>query len=159
MLHIFSLLMMAAPEAQAEEVNAAGNFGIGVQAGSPLTFTGKYYMSEGTGVGFHVGGFIGYAHARVQFEKEFVEFADWDFARFPMYWCIGGNFDGYFASRWFWPGVQGGVGVELQFHDFPLQVFVETTPAIKIPMGAFDSGYIWGAWLDWYGGAGVRYYF
>lgn len=158
MVNLLALLMLAnAPTAEASDIGTDKKFGIGAHLGSSATITGKYYLSEKNGLAFHVGTWYFWSiHARVQFESEFVEFADWDFGRLDMYWNAGVSFNQGFFYAGTDIGVGGGVGVELQFHNFPLQVFIEADLHIQ-PTG-FIPGFGY-SWYSYYAGPGARWYF
>ena len=128
-LVLLSSLAVAAPRT---EVGAGKNFGIGVEVGTYYSFTGKYFFSDNSGVAFSVGGNpagFGHTDGRVQYEGRVVEFADWAFADFGLYWNVG------IASR-IWLdssiassvqlGPTAGAGVELRFKDVPAAVYAET---------------------------------
>ena len=128
-LVLLSSLAVAGPRT---EVGAEKNFGIGVEVGMYYSFTGKYFFGDNSGVAFAVGGNptgFGYTEGRVQYEGRVVEFADWAFADFGLYWNAG------IASR-IWLdssisssvqlGPTGGVGAELRFKEVPAAVYAET---------------------------------
>lgn len=113
---------------QASEIGTTKKFGIGVASGPmAISATGKYYFNDRAGLSFYAGTSGLYHGARVNFESEIVEFADWDWATFGMYWDAGVDLGLY--SWWGYAGanvgVGGGVGVELQFAEVPAQVFVD----------------------------------
>ncbi len=150
-LLLLSTLATAAPS----EVGTDKKFGLGVQLGAPMTFTGKYWLDDQGGPAFHVGTYFVYHEARVQFERQFVQFGDWDFGDVGMYWHAG------VATRyWTVPnyvnelslGPSGGVAGELRFKPVPAAVFVEAGTAI----------YVLGHDYSWYSinyAAGGRWYF
>jgi len=153
-----SLLLMSglAIAGGTTEVGHGKNFGLGVQAGSPSTFTGKFWLDEQGGVAFHAGTWFGYYfEGRVQYERQFVQFGDWDFGDLGMYWHAG------VATR-YWTvvgvaadlsvGPSGGVAAELRFKDVPAAVFVEVGTQVLV-LGN-DNG-----WLGYNSGAGGRWYF
>lgn len=51
---IFSALLLSAPQAQASGPMGR-NFGFGAALGNPLSFTGKYHLSENDAIDFHIG--------------------------------------------------------------------------------------------------------
>ena len=156
MLATLVLLLCLSANAETPEVGHGKNFGIGVQLGAPITFTGKYWMNEQGGVAFHAGTSFGlYYEGRVQYERQFVQFGDWDFADLGMYWHAG------VASR-FWTiptisnefslGPSGGVAGEMRFKSVPAAVFLEVGTAIYV----LGHNYSW--WSYSYA-AGGRWYF
>ncbi len=153
-----SLVLLSALTAAAEttEVGHGKNFGIGVQLGSPLTVTGKYWLNESGGIVFHAGTWFGtFYEGRLQYESQFVQFGDWDFGDVGMYWHAG------LATRyWVIPtitnelslGPSGGVGGELRFKPVPAAVFVEVGAAVYV-LGHTYS------WWDYSYALGGRWYF
>lgn len=133
---MLTALVLASSFANATEVATAKKLGIGVASGPfYISATGKYYLSKKSGISAYLGtSFASYNGLRVNFESEFVEFADWDFGRLDMYWDAGLD-----VGVWMSPfayadgshdvagqlGIGGGVGVELQFHKYPASVFVD----------------------------------
>jgi hypothetical protein len=129
-LLLLSSLAIAGPRT---EVGAGKNFGLGVELGWINALTGKYFLSDNTGVAFHVGGSAtgigGYTDARVQFEMRVLELFDWKFADFGGYWNAGVATRYWLLSSVSEPlqiGATGGVGVELRFKDAPAAVYGET---------------------------------
>ena len=125
--------------AHATEVANDKKVGIGAMIGIPaVAFTPKFYFSDTVGLALHAGIYWWGAHFRAQLEFEIAELADWDFARFAMYIDAGTGTDVNFWGPWVSdsavvyvrPEVHSGVGVELQFHDQPASVFIETNLAI-----------------------------
>ncbi len=152
------LLLTTLSTAQATEVGNGKNFGIGAGVGLPFTFTGKAWFSDQHALAFHVGmRFNAYLGGRVQYEGRVVEFADWPFADFGLYWDAG-----VFTRSWiFWAGSNnlqlgptGGVGVELRFKDVPAAVYVESDLQMNVMGHDGDLG-----WMSFEGGAGGRWYF
>jgi hypothetical protein len=150
------LLSALTASAKTTEVGTDKKFGLGVQLGSPITLTGKYWLDDQGGVAFHVGTWFGfYNEARVQYERQFVQFGDWDFGDLGMYWHAGvasrlwtvTGYDGDFSL-----GPSGGVAGELRFKDVPAAVFVEVGSAIYV-LGHEYS------WWDYSYAAGGRWYF
>jgi hypothetical protein len=151
-----ALLLLATATAAPPEVAHGKDFGIGFQLGSPVTFTGKYWFDEKGGLAFHVGTwFVTFYEGRVQYERQFVQFGDWDFGDVGMYWHAG------LASRyWTVPGVahefslgpSGGVAGEVRFKPVPAAAFLEIGTAIY----ALGHDYSW--WSYSYA-AGGRWYF
>lgn len=159
-------LMLLTALAGATEVAHEKRVGIGAHVGYPTAFTMKFYISQKGGFTFHVGVVPGYwygagryflhLHSRLQYQHEIVEFADWEFARFDMYFSVDAALnvvpDDPVVLR---PGVGAGVGVELQFHEVPASVYVETIPMV-FPIDFGNTPYFP---VTVYGGAGGRWYF
>jgi hypothetical protein len=125
---LLTALLLASNFAHATEVARGKQFGIGPSATGDtiISVTGKYWFNEKMGLSFHAGTSGAYHGARGSIEGEFVEFGDWPFARFAMYWAAGID-AGVNTAFTLAPevGVGGGVGVTLQFHDVPAEVFVD----------------------------------
>ncbi|MES2641586.1 MAG: hypothetical protein V4850_18995 [Myxococcota bacterium] len=148
---------------EASDVATTKKFGIGVASGPfAISATGKFYLSEKSGIAAYLGSSGIYHGARVNFESEFVEFGDWDFGRLDMYWDAGVDVGlwTYFGYTGAQIGVGGGVGIELQFNKVPASVFVD------VGLGVYPlnlcSGY--GAYAGFClisprGAAGGRWYF
>jgi hypothetical protein len=156
MLTSLALFSVLTASAATTEVGHGKNFGIGVQMGSPVTVTGKYWMDDQGGVAFHAGTWFGfYNEGRVQYERQFVQFGDWDFADLGMYWHAG-----VFARLWtltgyeslFSLGPSGGVAGEMRFKEVPAAVFLEAGSAVMV-LGHDHS------WLSLNYAAGGRWYF
>lgn len=120
--------------AHATDVATSKRIGIGAATGPAyLTATGKYYLNDKMGISAYLGTSFVFHMLRANFEMEFVELADWDFARFDMYWDAGldlglHTYYGYVGGQL---GIGGGVGVELQFHELPASVFVDGGLAVN----------------------------
>jgi hypothetical protein len=149
--------------AQASDVGTSKRIGVGVATGPGiLDATGKYYLNDKMGISAYLGTSFSYHMLRGNFEMEFVELADWDFARMDMYWDAGidlglhtayGFVDGQF-------GLGGGVGVELQFHEVPAHVFVDVGLGVN-PLNFCDIYEAPGGFclIAPRGAAGGRWYF
>lgn len=112
----------------ASDIGESKKFGIGVASGPmAISATGKFYLNQKSGISAYLGTSGTYHGLRANFESEFVEFAEWSFARLDMYWDAG--LDAGLFSWWGYTGAQlgvgGGVGVELQFSKVPAHVFVD----------------------------------
>jgi hypothetical protein len=152
-----SLLLLATTAlAEPPEIAHGKDFGIGLQLGSPITFTGKYWFDDKGGLAFHVGTwFAMYYEGRVQYERQFVQFGDWDFGDLGMY------FHGGVATRyWTVPGVahefsmgpSAGAAGELRFKPVPAAVFVEMGTAVYVVGHDYS-------WVSINYAAGGRWYF
>jgi hypothetical protein len=152
--------------AHATEVGMDKQLGLGVATGYPyLNVTGKYYLTDKAGIAGYLGSAFSYQSLRAAWQSEITELANWDFARFPMYWQAGADIGlwtpgyGYTGGR---VGLYGGLGVALQFHEVPAEVFGE------IAIGVYPvNGYCHDAnvvadgvcWMGANGTAGGRWYF
>lgn len=125
-------VLMATVTASASDIGESRRFGLGIQVGTSQTVTLKAYFNPWMGIALH-GGIttaLGGVHARAQFEMEFFEIHDWDFGRLDLYWNAGFTVTGivtgsHTGAR---PGLHGGIGIEMQLHPVPLQVFLEVDP-------------------------------
>lgn len=127
--------------AYATDVGVIKKFGIGIATGPMgISATGKYYLNQKMGISAYIGSSVQYQGLRANFEMEFLEPADWDFARLGLYWDAGVD-----LGIWTWyglnagiVGVGGGVGAELQFHEVPASVFVDVGIGLY-PVNAYDE--------------------
>jgi hypothetical protein len=160
------MLLLMLELANATEVGKGKVFGIGATTGYPaIAVTGKYYLNQKTGIAAFLGTTVFYHQLQVEYQSEFLEIHDWDFARFPIYWFAGldlgltslvnGSLDFTLYPK---IGVIGGVGVALQFHDVPAEVFVESGLGIY-PLNGCDGFYYAACLPGVMGHAGGRWYF
>ncbi len=147
------LAALGAAQAADTPVGHGNNFGIGADVGTANPkFTGKYWFDDQGGLAFFVGAPLwGYLDGRVQYERQFVQFGDWDFADLGMYWDAG-------VATILWDtgmlaGPSGGVGAEMRFKDVPAAVYVENDVQLYFynQTGYNSFGYI--------GSLGGRWYF
>lgn len=123
-------LLLATQLAQASDIGKTKTFGIGVAIGYPMSVTGKFWLDDKGGIAVFAGTGFTYFNFRGQYERDFIEFHDWDWAQFGMYWDIGAELNVYptsflYRTGGIGPGVYGGVGAWLRFHNVPAEVFVE----------------------------------
>ena len=157
MLPVLALALALHP-AHATEVGNGKDFGIGVALGVGAAFTGKWWFGPHNGFAFHVGsGYGNWVGGQVQWEGDIVQFVDWPFANFNMYWDAGIT-----SYMWTWShnegltvGGTGGIGVDLRFHKVPAAVFLETDAHV-MPIALGDAEPVW---FDVYGVTGGRWYF
>ena len=111
------------------EVGTEKKFGIGVSSGDPaLAFTGKLWLSDDAGIAFYVGTSFLHQGVRVSFQDNIHTWGDdWSFGRLPFYWHAGVDAGVWtvLGSAGVTIGVNGGVGVALQFDAVPAEVFAE----------------------------------
>ncbi|MCB9674914.1 MAG: hypothetical protein H6737_07340 [Alphaproteobacteria bacterium] len=152
------LLLSAFAEDRKTEVAWRKPFGIGAHLGVPFSFTAKWWIDEKSGVAAHVGFyFANYFEGRVQYERWLVELADWPFGDFGLY------VDGGLTTRaWLNPiwrgtaqiGPHAGVGVDLRFKDYPVEVYAEVNGQVLL-LSSPPGGPLVGIAA----GPGARYYF
>lgn len=125
---LISLLLLVDP-AHATEVGRGKRWGVGIEVGAPNALTGKFFLDEKQGVSLHAGWWATTAlSTRAQYEHEFLEVKDFGAARFDLYWAAGLTagylpYHPYYGAGYFGP--HGGVASELQFHDAPLNLYLE----------------------------------
>ena len=154
---MFVILLALASGVHASEVGIEKRFGVGVELGTSQTVTAKYYVTPVLGVSAHVGydTYLRGIHGRFQVEQEFVQFADWDWARFALYVNGGIALNGTVAGRYvFNPAVVVGSGLDLQFKPAPASAFLEADLAVY-PRAFWDDsiaplGPIFGVGFRWY---------
>jgi hypothetical protein len=147
------LLASQLTTADATDVGRNNKFGLGLTVGLPSAVTGKYWLNEKSGITGYVGTSVGLAYGlRVQYDMEFVELTDLEWSRMALHWFAGGQT--FIAGDLLLLGGVGGVGFDMQFHDFPLEVFAEAG-AVVGPRGNGAGGvFVGGA-----GVTGARWYF
>lgn len=153
-----SLLLLASVAlADSPEIAHGKDFGVGVVVGlPPIAFTGKYWFDNDNGLAFY--GAIwppNFFEARVQYDRRFVEFGDWDFGDVGMYFHVGVA-SRYFpvvnGSDYFVMGPSGGVGGLVRFKAVPAEAFAEMCTEV------YAVGWSHG-WGDIDMVAGGRWYF
>jgi hypothetical protein len=160
-------LLLATTVAQAgSEVGEVRKFGLGGEFGNGtyLNVSGKYWLSDASGVSFHVGTLFVYNEVGARFESNFLE-EELDWADLPVWWWVGADV-GLYGSRGYSAaqvGVSGGAGAAFQFTDFPGEAFLTAGVGV-FPvnycsgLGGY-SGFYAGCWIQPRGTAGFRYYF
>ncbi len=136
--------------AHATEIATSKKFGIGLASGpGGLAIAGKYYLDSKGGIAGYLGTSWRYQAVRVNYEREFYQIESWGFARLDLYWDAGVD-----IGSWFYYGkvagvigFGGGVGAELQFHEVPLNLFLDIGLGIY-PVNAYDE-------LDKFAGFGL----
>lgn len=128
MLTTLALALLIDPAAAATEVGTARKFGLGAATGNGyLSAAGKYWFKPNLGVSFYLGNGGLLQQVRGNFEMDLFTVRDTEFGKFDLYWLAGLD-----AGMWLYPGfVSGklgfgaGLGVDLKFHDWPLDAFVD----------------------------------
>ena len=126
-------LLLGATQAGATEIGNTKTKGIGLTVGVPSAVTGKIWLDQKSGISGYFGAQFGGGTAvglRVQYDREFVELADVPWSRMDLHWFVGGavsHFPGFGLGLF---GAVGGVGFDMQFHEFPLEAFAEVGPII-----------------------------
>ncbi len=153
--------LLLAGSAAASEVATEKRLGVGVASGPfAISATGKYYLSDKSGISAYLGTSGVYHGLRANFESEFLEIQEWDFARLDLYWDAGIDFG---VWTWFGSaahfGIGGGVGIELQFNDVPASVFVDAGLGVYPVCSGAGAGYTGACLVGGRGAAGGRWYF
>ncbi len=143
------------------EVGTVRKLGIGAASGNGfISATGKYWFKPNLGVTAYVGNGGLLQQFRANFEMDLFTVRDTDFGRFDMYWLAGID-----AGVWLFPGFASGkvgfgagLGVDLKFHDSPLDAFVD------VGLGGYPLDYCATSvplfcYLQPRADVGVRYYF
>lgn len=128
MSSLLALLVLIAP-ASATDVGRSKRWGVGLEFGAPNALTGKFFFDEMQGVSLHAGWWATLAlSTRAQYEREFIELGDWGAARMGLYWLAGMSF-GYLPYHPYYGagyvGPHGGAAAEFQFHDLPMNLYLE----------------------------------
>ena len=145
-------MLLALSAAQATEVGTSKAFGLGLQAGYPDTFTGKYWVNDQGGLAFHIGAFSEfYLDGRIQLEQRFYDIGNWSFAHLGLYWNAGVTTRLRHTGGVVSLGPTGGVGAEMRFHVVPAAVFAEANfQYYLLDAGLFGLPYTTGAGGRWY---------
>lgn len=126
---MLSVVLALIGEADATEIGVERRWGVGIELGAPNAVTGKYFFDDLSGVSLHAGWWADRAlHVRAQYEREFLEVANPAWARLGLYWLAGVHtgflpFHPYYDAAYVGP--HAGAAAELQFHDIPINVFLE----------------------------------
>ena len=161
MLLVSALVLTATHALAATEVGTVRKLGVGAEFGNGiLGVTGKYWFSPTVGVSASVGNAVLLQQLRVDFNQDLFTVRDTDFGRFDLYWLAGID-----TGIWLEPGfVKGkfglgaGLGVDLKFHDYPLDAFAD------VGLGAYPVDLCVDAvslfcYLQPRANVGARYYF
>jgi hypothetical protein len=154
------------PSAEAaSNVQAAGKFGVGVQAGYPIEgISANWFMTENTSLQFGLALWLKddwtAIGGRVDYLWWMPKLDNWDWGALGWYWGPGvdvfswswkgkGNGDGFVSM-----GAELAVGIGVQFSKVPIDVNLEAVPVLWIVQGDgvetdFDIGSVLNA----------RYYF
>lgn len=161
---MISLLLASSLALADSEIGTDRKFGLGVEVGNGtyLNVSGKYWLSEKTGIAFHAGTAFWYHEVGGRFEMVVYEGHWFDWADVPIWWFAGVD-AGLYTATYTAPqvGITGGAAAALQFAKFPGEVFVQAG------LGIFPVNYcsalspLAGATciVQGRGGAGFRYYF
>lgn len=146
-------LLLLTHFAHATEIGTDKKLGVGVATGDVyVAFSGKYWLSEKSGLTAMLGTSFVYQSLRVGYESNIVTFGqDWSFGQLPVYWHADVELSAYTVPYAFYPriGAGGGAGVALQFESLPAEVFVNAGLTIGYT-GYCSSSY------GVLGGAGLR---
>ncbi len=148
------------------DVGTEKKFGVGVSTGDPaVAFTGKFWLSDHAGIAFYAGTSFVHHSVRASFQSNIHTWGeDWSFGRLPLYWHAGVDAGLYTVLGYVAPtvGVNGGVGVALQFDAVPAEVFAEA--GLHVGYNgycgvSYYTGSAVGCWVSGMGAAGGRWYF
>ena len=122
------LLALSVPDAHATDVGRSKRIGVGIEVGAPAGLSAKYFFNEKQGVSVHVGAWTtSRVYVAGQFEFEFLELGDFSWARADLYGLAGVE-SGYIYISPFnngYLGLYGGAAAELQFHEAPINLYLE----------------------------------
>ena len=154
-------LLLAVDTAAATEIGNGRDFGLGIQIGSPSGLTGKYYLGgRRNAVSFALGSaydgrFYDGVWITGSYDFHLAELVNESALVLPFRIGVGGFLatNSYGFGRYnddVFLGVRVPFGLDLDFNDAPVQVYVEV---------AFDLALYPGIWSGLDAGLGVRYYF
>ncbi len=155
------LTVLFASLAHATEVGTERKVGVGGEVGNGiLGLTGKYWFSPTVGVSAGLGNFGTLQQLRLDFEMDIFTVRDEGFGRFDLFWLAGIDTGVYvlpgLASARF--GFGAGVGLDLKFHDAPVDAFVHAGLGV-FPVEYCKTTTSLTCLLAPRGGVGARYYF
>lgn len=122
------MLLLVASLAHATEIGTSKLMGWGINTGTSIEGTGKYWFDTRSGVAFF-GGLMGwrYLDVRGQYERDLFAIADFPWAELSMTWDAGLQFDVFPYTDAGKAGVgigpYAGVQGRLLFHDVPAEVY------------------------------------
>ena len=160
-----ALVALTSPAAEASQVGAGRDFGLGVTLGAPSGLSMKIFMANqhaldiAVGVGYY-GGASFDTHVDYHFyTKPLTRTSAFDL---PLYIGVGGRFNFWFedGNRHYWGGktksgrvgvgVRVPIGIAFHFNKVPVDLFLEIVPGLGVIPGV-------GFHLD--GAIGARYFF
>ena len=175
-------VLVLSPSTSHAQTAEAGNWGVGLSLGAPLSVTGKYYLTQSTAIDAHVGGipfiYEGFHGSMIiggSYLMEFFEIVDARDFRLNFYGGVGGAlffnaagiraYDPYYEAmvRFYQVGFgarfPGGLGLELKNQPVEIHLELSPTAAILIPDSSLEAQSIsFGAYL-FNLALGVRYFF
>lgn len=123
-----SLLLATQLAHAGSDIGTDKKLGVGASTGDVyLAFSGKYWLSEKSGLTATLGTAFYYQAFRVGFESNIVTVGDdWSFGQLPIYWHADVELAAYTVPYAFYHrvAVGGGAGAALQFDSVPAEVFV-----------------------------------
>lgn len=154
------MLLLVASLAQATEIGNSKLMGFGANTGTSLEGTGKYWLSERTGVAVFAG-LMGwrYLDVRGQFERDIFVLHDWPWGELSVVGDAGVQFDIFPTTVLGKAGVgigpyAGAMG-RILFHEYPVEVF--TGPDIGVRWVSYTDIQPIEAIVHW--NLGGRWYF
>lgn len=128
MITTLALSLLVDPAAAATEVGTARKFGLGAASGNGfISAAGKYWLKPAIGVSAYLGNGGLLQQVRANFEVDLFTARDTELGKFDVYWLAGVD-----GGVWLYPGFASGklgfgtgLGVDLKFHDMPLDAFVD----------------------------------
>ncbi|MSP56556.1 MAG: hypothetical protein EXR69_13305 [Myxococcales bacterium] len=125
---MLTALLLLPRLAQATDIGSDLKLGLGAATGDVyVAFSGKYWLSESTGVTAMLGTSIVYQSMRIGYESNVMIFGEnWGFGQLPLYWHADLELSANTVPYAFYPriGAGGGAGAALQFESVPAEVFV-----------------------------------
>jgi hypothetical protein len=154
-----------------KKFEANKTFGLGLELGAPTGITGKYFVAPSGALDFGLGAVYGHyygddgLHLYMDYLWHPLVLASPEPFELPFYIGVGGRFWTFDYCRANNDcGVDGSVfgirvpiGLDFDFNNVPLDVFVQLTPTLD-----FYRGYRYrdhDVWLDFDFSVGIRYWF
>lgn len=125
---LLALVLSSVTADAATDIGTEKKFGIGVATGAPLlSLTGKYYLTERSGIVGYAGTTF-FSHAlRVGYQAPIHTWGEnWSWGQLPLYWHVDAEVGVWtYLGSGIQVGAGGGVGLALQFAKVPAELFTE----------------------------------
>jgi hypothetical protein len=131
--------------------------------GAPTGLSGKYYLGDDTALDFGLGYYYRFRyddafHAHMDFLWHPVVLASPRAFWLPLYFGVGGRVLQHGRARDYDEhthlGVRAPIGIDFDFNNVPLDIFLEFAFVFDFLVDRGDHGY-----ADFSGAFGIRYYF
>ncbi len=146
----FLFLIVLIPILGSAAAGQGKGFGLGFILGEPTGLSFKHWLSGTNAIDGGAAwsfGDKGYLHLHADYLFHKYDLVQVQKGRLPLYFGVGGRIGFATSTR---VGVRGVVGLNYQFHDAPLDAFLELAPILDlVPATRFTLN----------GGIGMRFFF